>query len=78
MKDKLLGSCAVMLLLFVFGLHYFWLPNFAEILDYSVLVYPTDESGSTYIPTLRRPQGLFLILLVTVFIVPDLQVSFFA
>lgn len=32
---------------------------FAEILDYSMVSYPTYENGSSYIPTVLRPQGLF-------------------
>lgn len=32
--------------------------NFFAELDYSVLAYPLDDTGSTYIPTILAPTGL--------------------
>lgn len=42
---------------------FYFIPRFADVVDYSDLILPTESSGATLYPPVFRPKGIKIISL---------------
>jgi len=49
--------------------HFFFIPHFADVVDYSELVLPTESSGATMYPPVFRPKGINKVIIGLIFII---------
>ena len=49
---------------------FYFIPHFADVVDYSDLILPTESSGATLYPPVFRPKGIKTIIsLIIIFII---------
>jgi len=47
---------------------FYFIPRFADVVDYSDLILPTESSGATMYPPVFRPKGIKIISLIIIFV----------
>lgn len=64
---------------------FYFIPRFADVVDYSDLILPTESSGATLYPPVFRPKGikiisfqllLLLLFFLTVLVIPICNLVF--
>jgi len=47
---------------------FYFIPRFADVVDYSELILPTESSGATMYPPVFRPKGIQTISLIIIIV----------